>query len=51
MFITEECLDFDADGKLKEGMYVPEDILNKYVLLSVANGVVPGADMKKKSEE
>lgn len=45
-FITEECLCFDADGKLKEGMYVPEDILNRYVELSVANGVVPGADAK-----
>ena len=50
-FITEECLCFDADGKLKEGMYVPEDILNRYVELSVANGVVPGADAKKETEE
>ena len=50
-FVTEECLCFDADGKLHEGQYIPEDILNKYVLLSVANGVVPGADVNKKSEE
>ena len=41
----------DADGKLHEGQYVPEDILNKYVLLSAANGVVPGADVKRKTEE
>ena len=50
-FVTEECLCFDADGKLHEGQYVPEDILNKYVLLSAANGVVPGADVKRKTEE
>jgi len=50
-FVTEECLDFDAEGKLKEGMYVPEDILNRYVLLSVSNGVVPGANVKKSEEE
>jgi len=50
-FVTEECLCFDADGKLHEGQYVPEDILNKYVLLSVANGVVPGVKLNKKSEE
>lgn len=50
-FLTEECLCFDADGKLKEGMYIPNDILNRYVELSVANGVVPGADAKKETEE
>ena len=50
-FITEECLDFDADGNLKEGMYVPEDILNQYVLLSISNGVVPGADKKNTEDE
>jgi len=50
-FVTEECLCFDADGKLQEGQYVPEDILNKYVLLSVANGVVPGANLNKNTEE
>lgn len=50
-FVTEECLCFGADGKLQEGQYVPEDILNKYVLLSVANGVVPGANLNKNTEE
>lgn len=49
-FVTEECLCFDADGKLMEGMCVPEEILNQYVLLSIANGVIPGAD-KKKTED
>lgn len=50
-FVTEECLCFDADGKLQEGMYVPDEILSKYVLLSVANGVVPGVNVNKKSED
>ncbi len=50
-FVTKECLCFDADGKLHEGQCVPEDILNKYILLSTANGVVPGADVKRKTEE
>ncbi len=50
-FITEECLCFDEGGKLMEGMFVPENILNQYVLLSVANNVVPGADKKKTEDE
>lgn len=49
-FITEECLCFDAEGKLHEGQYVPKDVLEPYVRLSIAHGVVPGADAKKKEE-
>ena len=42
-FITDECLCFSVDG-IFEGPFVPEDILDDYISLSIANGVVPGAD-------
>lgn len=42
-FITDECLCFNVDG-IFEGPFVPEDILDDYISLSIANGVVPGAD-------
>lgn len=42
LFITEECLCFDAIGNLTEGQYVREDLLEQYKKLSSENGVIPG---------
>ena len=41
-FLTEECLDFEPDGTLSEGMYVEEELLEMYKAYSVKNGVIAG---------
>lgn len=41
-FLTEECLDFEPDGTLSEGLYVEEELLEMYKAYSVKNGVIPG---------
>ena len=41
-FLTEECLSFREDGRLAGGYFIPEHILNPYVVLSKQYGVIPG---------
>lgn len=41
-FMTEECLDFEPDGTLSEGMYVKEELLERYKVYSTKYGVIPG---------
>ena len=41
-FLTEECLDFEPDGTLSEGLYVEEELLEMYKAYSMKNGVIPG---------
>ena len=41
-FLTEECLSFRKDGRLAGGYFIPEHILNPYVVLSKQYGVIPG---------
>ncbi len=40
-FITEECLCFKSETELVDGMYIKPELLERYIALSVANGVAP----------
>lgn len=41
-FVTNECLCFTPEMTLSPGQYVEPPLLDQYILLSVANGVIPG---------
>ncbi len=41
-FVTNECLCFTSEMKLSPGQYIEPNLLDQYILLSVANGVIPG---------
>ncbi len=40
-FVTNECLCFTPEMTLSPGQYIEPDLLNQYILLSVANGIIP----------